>query len=1405
LANSAIVGILRAILTANTAEFDTALKRSSESAKVWSRDLKSVGQQATQLGASLTKTLTLPIAGSGAAIAKVAIDFESSFAGIRKTVDATEPEFKAMEQQFRNLAKQIPVNVNELNRLGEAAGALGVPKAEIVDFARVMALLGVTTNVTSDQAAESIAQIQTIFKAAGKDTDRFASTLVHLGNNGASTEAQILELANRMASAGNAIGLSQKQVLGFSSAMANVGINAEAGGTAISKVFSDISIAVSKNNEKLAQFAKQAGVSTTEFARRFKEDAAGAVTAFIEGIGKAQAQGQDLNLILDQLGFKEARQARALRDLALSGTNLADSLKIANDGWTQNSALTTEANERFKTVASQLTLLWNRIKDVGITLGNALLPAIKSAISLVTAFIPYLEMMAKGFAAMPGGLQMVVIGLLGVAAAVGPLIYTFGQVAISAGALAQAFTKQGIAMRAVAAAAPIFATAMKLAMGEVGIFIAGLALLTAGFVKLEQAAANRKLQNQVAGAQQDVINRAIAQGADQNIKYAEALAYNNNEYRKLMERGKEFKNEQQRLNGANEALTDGLSDLNAQLESAQGKINQLSADTKQKLVTAIKSGAFSMEELAEKSGLGDVAMKLFADQVEASGKKAAQAEKKIDDLGDKLAELSKAASEGGMSVAKAHALYGSEIESTVKKAKIMGVEIPQNLRIIAAAYDDSLTPAIEAFKKALDDVHKSLFDTAKIQRDTMLEGIIATAQWSEDTTKLTRDAEFAKVDAIENARDEAIASLRPLRDTNKKVYDQMVADIRSNAAKRIAIVLGANQTEGEALDELGFKTKAQLDDIAEAARNTYIAVANDGERSAEAVQEAWENYRRAEIARMGPFARSMSELLRSIPTTIIKALVGGGGLAGAATAIGTDFGTRLGNSIVGSLAKNFPKFMASQLGAMLGDLIPVVGSLIGPLISKILSKFGPSKAELEGRQRIGEFEKDLASQLTDNQKKEAAGRGWAATVIAVRDAYLATGRTVEEAQAAVTRLWQSSKKGAAETEAAIEVINGVLNEQKDIQERIAGLNDDLTGALNAAKEFGMTLPGNLQASIQKLIDMGRITGDNIALFESLKGEAEFDFKKMESVAEKFGVDLSGLGGKFQQAKLNARVQEIVDAFDTLERGGADVNVVLDGMKDEINKVVQDSLKFGTTIPENMRPWIEKLQESGELVDENGDKIEDIGDLKFAEPLKTEFQKIIDKLQELIDRIAGPLTDAIDDATKDRTVKIGVVTKSGGMTGGGTGEVGVVDAPEASYGWRGGMMTPQGLKHMIGGGWVGAPRITAPFKWPSIGRDVHPAMLAEGEFVLDHQRLDSTVKGLEAGVQMTKNLAAAISNKDGSEDVLRALYSIESAIMAKQTTSVELEGRELARVVHRAWDNGGAVRTEAREILGVGGA
>lgn len=477
MANSAVVGILKAILTLDTAEFTKNSGQVSKTAEAWTKDFKAIGQQATALGSSLTKTLTLPIAGAFAASSKAAMDFESSFAGVKKTVDGTDAEFAQMAQAFRDLAKQIPINVNELNRLGEAAGALGIPKAEIVDFARVMALLGVTTDLTADQAAESIAKIQNIFGAAGKDTERFASALVALGNDGASTESQILSMATRIAGAGSAINLTQGEVLAFASALSSVGLEAEAGGTAISRVFIDMAAAVNEGGNAVAGFAKVAGQPIQDFAKLFKDDAAAAVLSFVDGLGKIKAEGGNLLGTLEALGFSEIRVRDTLLRTAGASGELEKALRTQSKAWQEMNALSNEARERFKTTESQITLLWNRVKDLGITLGNALLPAINSAIDLMGKLLPIADGMAKAFAALPGPVQLGAVGLLGVAAAAGPLLLLFGQLAFAAQSLTAAFGAKGIAMRLMAGEA----TGLIGTLGLLGKTVAGVGVAFAGW------------------------------------------------------------------------------------------------------------------------------------------------------------------------------------------------------------------------------------------------------------------------------------------------------------------------------------------------------------------------------------------------------------------------------------------------------------------------------------------------------------------------------------------------------------------------------------------------------------------------------------------------------------------------------------------------------------------------------------------------------------------------------------------------------------------------------------------------------------------------------------------------------------------------------------------------------------
>ena len=125
---------------------------------------------------------TAAIAAAAAAF-KIGVEWESAFAGVRKTVDMTEEEFAALEETLLSMSTQIPLTAAEIAGIAEAAGQLGIKNENIEEFTRVMADLGVATNMSSEQAATALARLANVTGMAQEDFDRLGSTIVALGNN----------------------------------------------------------------------------------------------------------------------------------------------------------------------------------------------------------------------------------------------------------------------------------------------------------------------------------------------------------------------------------------------------------------------------------------------------------------------------------------------------------------------------------------------------------------------------------------------------------------------------------------------------------------------------------------------------------------------------------------------------------------------------------------------------------------------------------------------------------------------------------------------------------------------------------------------------------------------------------------------------------------------------------------------------------------------------------------------------------------------------------------------------------------------------------------------------------------------------------------------------------------------
>lgn len=395
--------------------------------------MKKMGAVMSKVGRQMSLKITAPLIAGITGTVFAASKFESSFAGVRKTVNASKEEFAAMAQGMRDLSQTIPVSVNELNAIGESAGQLGISKENILSFTRVMADLGVATNLTSEQAATAFAQIANITGLAQTDFDRLGSALVALGNNSATTEATIAEFGLRLAGAGTLAGLTEPEILAIGAAMGSLGISAEAGGTAMQKVLLEMDDAANNSTKSLAVFAKTAGKSSEEFAAAWKKDAASAFNSFVVGLGK---QGKGAVNILKELNFTDQRLIKSMLSLANAGDLLSNSFAIANTGFEENTALAKEAEERYKTFASQLILLKNTFGDVAIRIGQILQPAITSFVKyLKDTVIPAIKEMVDGFKKLNPHVQKWIGGFVLILGAMGPVLMIMGPMVVGIGNL----------------------------------------------------------------------------------------------------------------------------------------------------------------------------------------------------------------------------------------------------------------------------------------------------------------------------------------------------------------------------------------------------------------------------------------------------------------------------------------------------------------------------------------------------------------------------------------------------------------------------------------------------------------------------------------------------------------------------------------------------------------------------------------------------------------------------------------------------------------------------------------------------------------------------------------------------------------------------------------------------------
>ena len=411
-------------LKANVNEFKSGMAEAQTSIqnfeKVTGTQLDKVGQTVSSIGGALVKGITVPVTAAAIAAAKAGMDMETAMTGVAKTTNLTAEELAIMKGEIKKLSEEMPVAATEIAGVAEAAGQLGIEEANIMSFTRSMVGLGTATDMSSEEAATALARLANITGMPQTEFNKLGSTVVELGNNMAATESEIVNMSLRLAGTGSQVGLTEAQILGLSGAMTSMGINAEAGGSAMSQTMQHMNTEVLGSGENLGELAKIAGMTASEFSETWRNDPMKAIEMFVGGLGEITDSGGDVAGALDDAGIKGLRQVDVLSRLSGGSELLASAIGMSTDAWAENTALNEEVAEATDTTAARMEMLWNKIVNLAESIGEILLPMVDDLITKISEWVDW-------FGNLDQSTQETIVQVALFAAKIGPALIMVGK------------------------------------------------------------------------------------------------------------------------------------------------------------------------------------------------------------------------------------------------------------------------------------------------------------------------------------------------------------------------------------------------------------------------------------------------------------------------------------------------------------------------------------------------------------------------------------------------------------------------------------------------------------------------------------------------------------------------------------------------------------------------------------------------------------------------------------------------------------------------------------------------------------------------------------------------------------------------------------------------------------------
>lgn len=419
-----------------------------------SAKIGAMARKTAMIGGAMAAPLAL---GTGAAA-----DFETQMAELQKVSDAET--MAEMRGEIREMARTMPMAHDELSTLAADAARFGIEGTKnLRNFTRTAGMMGTATDLAADRAGEALAKLAEITDTPISQMENVGSAVNELSNNFATSSSEIVEASLRSSAALSQLGLSQTQIFGLTASLNAVSASARRAGTRLRRVGQQL-----MNPKKVEDFAEALGMDVAEFKAMREEAPIDIILTMAKSLKEGNKTGEKLRGTLNSV----SRQA--LAGLGQNFDSVQEALGMSNKAFEEATSLQREYNIQSNTTIARLKTLRNNLYDVGITIGNVMLPAVKQAInSLINAagvvgdFISANKDLVKVWGAAAGGFLTLAAGAFTLQGALWVLSSVIGAVTLPLTALIGAVTGLSAIIGGIGSAFAAIASPITIAIGAI--------------------------------------------------------------------------------------------------------------------------------------------------------------------------------------------------------------------------------------------------------------------------------------------------------------------------------------------------------------------------------------------------------------------------------------------------------------------------------------------------------------------------------------------------------------------------------------------------------------------------------------------------------------------------------------------------------------------------------------------------------------------------------------------------------------------------------------------------------------------------------------------------------------------------------------------------------------------------